>query len=260
MLESEMEDLLWMHPDKFFDEPLKPFRRQPQSGVGRADLVFEDRLVRLLGVEVKRGKMMRGAIDQIHDYFGMLKDKYPDRVVEMMVVAQSIPQERKLTLDQYNIEFREISEKRFRDVALEIGYVFQSERGTASLTSGTQERTQPNPIPRESPQSSTKSDGTVNKKDIPLDGFVRFTGNRFLPRRGARGRAWDSLKDGMNVGRWCKIAQQVGNPWCGVGDLEIIINEHHGVVIVDATGLQVCPRMSSAKKWELIPDPTLLAK
>ena len=55
--------------------------------VGRTDLVFEDRHGRLLIVEVKRGKLPRGAIDQILDYFGMMKRKYPHRGVEMMVVA-----------------------------------------------------------------------------------------------------------------------------------------------------------------------------
>jgi hypothetical protein len=97
----------------------------------------------------------------------------------------------------------------------------------------------------------------INKKEIPLDGFVRFTGNKFLPRRGARGRAWESLQDGANVNRWCKIAKQVGNPGCGVGDLEIIMNEHKGVVIVDAHGLQVLPRTSIPRRWPIIPDPTL---
>jgi hypothetical protein len=133
MLESEMEDLLWLYPDKFFREPLKQFRRQPRSReVGRADLVFEDRLERLLVVEIKRGQLQRGAIDQVHDYFGMMKHEFPNKSVEMMVIAQSIPLERKVALDRYNIEYREISDKRFREVALEMGYLFQSEHGSTS--------------------------------------------------------------------------------------------------------------------------------
>jgi RecB family endonuclease NucS len=59
MLESEMEDLLWAHPEKFL-EPLKPFRRQPRSAVGRADLVFEDALGRLLVIEIKHGNFSVG--------------------------------------------------------------------------------------------------------------------------------------------------------------------------------------------------------
>jgi hypothetical protein len=132
MLESEMEDLLWRYPDKFLREPLNQFRRQPRSAVGRADLVFEDRLERLLVVEIKRGQLQRGAIDQVHDYFGMMKHEFPNKSVEMMVIAQSIPSERKVALDRYNIEYREIPEKRFRDVALEMGYLFESEQGSTS--------------------------------------------------------------------------------------------------------------------------------
>ena len=136
MLESEMEDLLWMYPDSFLREPLKPFRRQPRSDVGRADLVFEDRLGRLLVIEIKRGQLKRGAIDQIHDYYGMLKREFPDRPVEMMVIAQSIPEDRKLALGQYHIEYREISEQRFRDVAAEVKFVFHSEQQTVVQPTG----------------------------------------------------------------------------------------------------------------------------
>jgi len=41
MIEKEMEDLLWAHPDKFINEPLSQFRRQPVSGVGRAESDFQ---------------------------------------------------------------------------------------------------------------------------------------------------------------------------------------------------------------------------
>ena len=44
-----------------------------------------------------------------------------------MVVANLIPLERKSTLDRYHIEWREIPEQRFREVAAEKGYRFQSE-------------------------------------------------------------------------------------------------------------------------------------
>jgi len=144
MLEKEMEDLLWAYPEKFL-EPLKPFMRQARSAVGRADLVFEDQLGRLLVVEIKRGQLQRGAIAQVHDYFGMVKRQFPDKSVEMMVIAQTIPAERKIALEQYYIEHREIPEKRFRDVAAEVNYVFRSEQktiennaGNVLITSGTQ--------------------------------------------------------------------------------------------------------------------------
>ena len=127
MTEREMEDLLWEHAQKFLNEPLDQFQRQPSSGVGRADLVFIDRLGRLLVVELKRETLERGAIAQLVDYYGMMKSRFPDRCVELMVIANRIPLERRLACEQYNITPVEIPAKKFRDVAAEVGYIFKSE-------------------------------------------------------------------------------------------------------------------------------------
>jgi hypothetical protein len=127
-----MEDLLWDHPEKFLNEPLKQFQRQPASAVGRADLIFEDRIGRLLVIELKRDTLDRGAITQLVDYYGMLKTRFPNRAVELMVVAGRIPPERRVGCEQYDA--REISQKKFRDVAEEVGYTFKSERNTADAT------------------------------------------------------------------------------------------------------------------------------
>jgi hypothetical protein len=128
MTEKEMEDLLWEHPEQFLNEPLAQFRRQPSSDVGRADLVFTDRIGRLLLIELKRGKLPRGAIEQLHDYYGMMKSEFPDKPVELMVIANDIPPERRLACERLDIEWREISQKKFKDVADQSGYVFRSER------------------------------------------------------------------------------------------------------------------------------------
>jgi len=130
MVEREMEDLLWDHPEKFLGEELTRFERQSGSGVGRSDLIFIDRIGRYLVVEVKHGKLQRGAVEQLHDYYGMMKHRFPDSVVELMVVANQIPDERRLACEKLNIEVREISEKKFRDVASEVNYVFHSETDT----------------------------------------------------------------------------------------------------------------------------------
>lgn len=127
MIEKEMEDLLWSHPEKFFHESLTQFSRQQRSSIGRSDVIFTDRLGRLLVVELKKGKLGRDAIGQIVDYFGMIKKQFPKKPVELMLVANAIPDERKLACEQYNIEPREIPEKKFRDVAEEVGYRFESE-------------------------------------------------------------------------------------------------------------------------------------
>lgn len=131
MNEREMQELLWRYPDRFLNEPLRQFEREASSDVGRADLVFEDRHGRLLVIEVKRGKLPRGAIDQLLDYFGMMKLKFRDKPVELMVVANIIPPERQLACESRDIECRAISEKKFRDIAAEVGYVFASELNVA---------------------------------------------------------------------------------------------------------------------------------
>jgi hypothetical protein len=134
MVEREMQELLWRYPERFLNEPLKQFAWETSSDVGRADLVFEDRHGRLLIIEMKHGKLPRGAIDQLLDYFGMMKQRFPNRPVELMVVANSIPSERRLTCESRDIECREISEKTFRDVAVEVGYSFTSEANLPQRT------------------------------------------------------------------------------------------------------------------------------
>ena len=112
MTESEMEYLLWEHPEKLIGEQLTKFKRQQTSAVGRSDLIFKDSIGRFLVVEIKRGTLRRGAIPQLLDYYGMMKRRFPNEVVELMVIANEIPKERRLACEQYNIEPREISAKK----------------------------------------------------------------------------------------------------------------------------------------------------
>jgi hypothetical protein len=67
------------------------------------------------------------------DYFGMMKLRFPDKPVELMVVANTIPPERQLTCESRDIECRAIAEKTFRDVAAAVGYTFASELSTPKL-------------------------------------------------------------------------------------------------------------------------------
>src|SRR5258708_25470016 len=123
-----MEELLWKFPDKLLNEPLEQFRRQPSSQVGRADLIFKDRLGRFLVVEIKKGILPRGAVNQLVDYYGMLKREFQNESVELMAVANSIPEDRAIACLKFHIEPPEISEKRFLDVAHEVGYELESLR------------------------------------------------------------------------------------------------------------------------------------
>jgi hypothetical protein len=138
MTERDMEELMWKCPEKFLNEPLEPFRKQPSSQVGRADLIFKDRLGRFLVVELKKGMLPRGAVNQLVDYYGMLKREFQNESVELMAVANSIPEERAIACLKYHIEPREISEKRFLDVAREVGYELESEKENIVKTGRTE--------------------------------------------------------------------------------------------------------------------------
>lgn len=171
-----MQELLWRYPERFLNEPLQPFKWEISSDVGRADLVFEDRHGRLLIVEVKRGRLPRGAIGQLLDYFGMMKLKFPDRPIELMVVANVIPPERQLSCESRDIECRAISEKTFRDVAAEVGYIFVSEPKLPT----------PSEIRTDSYSGSPKSEGTGNwsyNRAVQSAPDIR----EFLSRCGAEG-------------------------------------------------------------------------
>jgi Endonuclease NucS C-terminal domain len=180
MLEREMQELLWRYSDKLLNEPLKQVAWETSSGVGRADLVFEDRHGRLLIVEVKRGKLPRGAIDQLLDYFGMLKQRNPDRSVELMVVANVIPSERRLACESRDIECREISEKKFREVAEEVGFVFTSE---STATHKHVEALRPTASPLPKARSAHTYSGPRQAK--VYDTFLALMDAELLPLRGA---------------------------------------------------------------------------
>jgi hypothetical protein len=94
MTEREFEELLFLYPELLLEEGLKAVDRQRTYAVGRSDLIFE----------------------------------HPNTPIELMVVANEIPRERKLHLANWNIESREISEKKLRDVARDQGYIFKSEQ------------------------------------------------------------------------------------------------------------------------------------
>jgi hypothetical protein len=65
----------------------------------------------------------------------MLKSRFPDKSVELMIIANSIPPERRVSCEQFHIEGVEIPQKKFRDVAEEIGYIFRSEIANANPSS-----------------------------------------------------------------------------------------------------------------------------
>ena len=163
MTEREMEDLLWEHPEKFFDERLEQFRRQASSNIGRADLVFKDKLGRLLVVELKRDTLERGAVGQVVDYYGAIKAQFPDTPVELIVIANRIPVERRLACERQDVTALEIPHKKFRDVATQVGYVWKSEGSNADSATQNLAATTPNAFDQPSLIPSTSSRNSIQK-------------------------------------------------------------------------------------------------
>jgi hypothetical protein len=95
------------------------------------------------------------------------------------------------------------------------------------------------------PRSAGPTPKVEQEYQVPWDGiagYILLTGAPFSAR-GARGRAWDTLRtrNGFPVRDWIPIAKKVGNAGCGRGDLEILCMERRATVIVDSSGRQVYP-------------------
>ena len=114
ILEKEMEDLIASNPLKYLEESdLKVISRQYSIGSYRFDLLFEDRHGAKLIVEIQRGTLDRNHTYKILDYYDEFKGKHPAEFVELMVVANQIPRERRERLASKGISFREIPESMF---------------------------------------------------------------------------------------------------------------------------------------------------
>lgn len=80
MLEKDIENLLTKYPEEFFPKlKLTPVGQQVKLGSYSADIIFENEIGDALIVEVKWGILSRDVVGQIMDYYGMLKDREPDR-------------------------------------------------------------------------------------------------------------------------------------------------------------------------------------
>jgi hypothetical protein len=125
MLEKDIENLIAQHPDDFF--PNAHFKLQGQQakiGSCYADIVFTDKYERTIIIEVKRGVLSRDAAGQVMEYYGLLKQKGPDAVIELIVCANTIPHERKLFLENAGIECKELGLSVIQQVANKYSYKF----------------------------------------------------------------------------------------------------------------------------------------
>jgi hypothetical protein len=115
-LENDMEELIIKNPGKYIGEDgLELLSRQYSIGYYRFDLLFEDRHGAKLIVEIQRGTLDRNHTYKIFDYYDEFKEQNPGEFVELMVVANKIPRERRNRLKSMGITFKEIPESIFLD-------------------------------------------------------------------------------------------------------------------------------------------------
>lgn len=125
MLEKDIENLIARHPDEFFpNSGFKLIGQQVKLDKCFADIIFEDKHQRKIIIEVKRGILSRDASGQVMEYYGLLKRQSPNTIVELILCANIIPQERKTFLETVGIECKELGINLINQIAEKVGYEF----------------------------------------------------------------------------------------------------------------------------------------
>src|SRR5690349_6528943 len=128
MIEREMEDLIAAHAEEFFPRHVLVLkgRQGTFAGVGRFDLLFEDAFENKILMELKAIPAKLEAAEQLVKYKQALEDK-GERNVIMWLVAPVVPKPIADFLDRFGVEYTEVHEAQFRQVASRHDYRFASE-------------------------------------------------------------------------------------------------------------------------------------
>ena len=125
MLEKDIENLIASFPKDFFPkEEFTLVSQQYTIEKRRIDILFEDKYGRYIIVEVKRGILSREASGQIIEYYGLIKNQFPERNIELILCANTIPYERKSFLENVGIECKEIPISQIVNIAEKHEYTF----------------------------------------------------------------------------------------------------------------------------------------
>jgi AAA domain/Endonuclease NucS len=137
MTEKEMEDLIAAYPDDFFFQHQLVLRGRQQSlgGVGRFDLLFEDRFKSKILMELKAHTLNYENATQVANYRDELRRLGHGNVV-MWLVAPQIPHSVREFLDDKGIQYTEINVAEFRRVAERHEFVIKSEAGPGKFGVG----------------------------------------------------------------------------------------------------------------------------
>jgi len=142
MLESVMEHLIAKYPSDFFPRKTLTLtgRQGSFSGVGRFDLLFRDEHDTTILMELKARPAKYEDASQLAKYYDVFKEQGKSNVL-MWLVATAIPQSVREFLDRIGIEYTEIHESEYRNVAIKRGETIEVESsiffetGTDMLTS-----------------------------------------------------------------------------------------------------------------------------
>ena len=125
MLEKDIENLIALYPDEFFPKSgFKLIGQQVRLGNKYADIIFKDNVNRKIIIEVKRGILTRDASGQVMEYYGLLKEKSPNAIIELILCANIIPPERKRFLEISGIECKELGINLINKIAKKYSYKF----------------------------------------------------------------------------------------------------------------------------------------
>ncbi len=128
MLEKDIENLIAKYSQEFFpNETLTLKGQQFKIGNCYADIVFVDKFKRLIIIEIKRGILTREAAGQIIEYYGLLKEQYIGKTIELILCANIIPHERRHFLEAVGIECKELGLSLITEVAKKYKYKFLDE-------------------------------------------------------------------------------------------------------------------------------------
>lgn len=122
MLERDLQDFLFEHPDVLLpDEEIKEKSREFSVHGKRIDLLFRTERTHYI-VELKAVPLTREHIGQVIEYYGLMRDLLKDCDFRMILVSPSIPEFRRVFLEELGIRCVEIAEhvvdvKRLRNEA-----------------------------------------------------------------------------------------------------------------------------------------------
>lgn len=116
LTEKGMEDAIAQNPERYLERGLTLKAQQYRIGGYIFDLLFEDRHGAKLIVELQKGTLDRNHTYRILDYYDEYKSKNPEQFVDIMIIANKIPRERRDRLSSYGIAFKEIPETDFLQI------------------------------------------------------------------------------------------------------------------------------------------------